>query len=302
MWLVIAISSYLILAVVFLVDKYLLVQKLPNPKVYSFLVGGMGILVLLIIPFIDFFVPEASQIGLAFLAGAFFIYALLWFYKGLQVFDASRIVPAISGILPIFTFGIAFIFSGGKEILELKEIAALLLLTLGSVLMTYEKSKKISLNCLGVSVLTAFLLSLSFILSKYVYLAQPFWSGFIWIRLGGVLMAAGFFFFSKEVREEIFKAKQTFTKQTAILFFSNQGLGAVANILQNWAIALAPLAYIAMINALQGVQYVFLLFFAIVISLKFPQILKEQISKEILLQKIIAILLIGGGLALLALK
>jgi len=59
------------------------------------------------------------------------------------------------------------------------------------------------------------------------------------------------------------------------------------------------LAYVPVIHALNGTQYVFLFIFSIFLSLKFPQILKEEISKEVLFQKIIAILLIGGGLTLL---
>ena len=77
-------------------------------------------------------------------------------------------------------------------------------------------------------------------------------------------------------------------------------MGAGASILQNWAIFLAPLVYVAIINALQGINYAFLLVFIIFLSLKFPKILKEEVSREILFQKIIAILLIGGGLVLLA--
>jgi len=54
------------------------------------------------------------------------------------------------------------------------------------------------------------------------------------------------------------------------------------------------------VNALQGLQYVFLLFFAVFLSFKFPNILKEEVSRDVLLQKIIAVLLIGGGLVLLS--
>jgi len=43
-----------------------------------------------------------------------------------------------------------------------------------------------------------------------------------------------------------------------------------------------------------------LLIFASLISFKFPRILKEEISRKILFQKILAILLITGGLLLLA--
>ena len=142
-----------------------------------------------------------------------------------------------------------------------------------------------------------FFLALSFVLAKYVYMAQPFWSGYIWIRIGGFLMAMSFLF-TRRVRDELFKVKMSFPKKTAVIFLSNQVAGASANILQNWAIALSPLIYVAIINALQGVQYMF----AVLLSLKFPRILKEEISRGILLQKILAILLIGAGLALLAFK
>lgn len=299
-WLIVAITAYFILAIVSLVDKYLLVGPIPNPKIYTFYVGILGVLVLFLVPFVGFSVPQPSQIILSLLAGAIFIYGLFWFYKALRDFEASRVVPAIGGILPLFTLGLVYIFSAGKETLGYFKFFAFILLILGSILITYERSKKISFQSLRISAIAAFFLALSFVLTKYVYLAQPFWSGFIWIRIGGFLMAIFSFLLFKEIREEIFKKKVSFKKRTIGIFLSNQAMGAGAGILQNWAIFLAPLVYVAIINALQGIQYAFLLVFIIFLSLKFPKILKEEISRKFLLQKIIAILLIGGGLVLLA--
>lgn len=300
-WLLIAISSYLILAIVSLVDKYLLTRSIPNPKVYTFYVGTLGILVLLIAPFVGFYIPEIPQIILSLLTGAIYIYALFWFFKSLHLFETSRIVPAIGGITPLFSFGLIYIFSSGKEILSLSEIIAFVLLISGSILITMRRKKLITLKSLQFSVLTAFLLSLAFVLTKYVYLGQPFWNAFIWLRIGGFIMALIFFIFIPEVKKEIFQKREYFSKKTTVIFLSNQVAGAGSNILQNWAIFLAPLAYIPIINSLAGVQYVFLLAFAVLFSVKFPKILKEEISKEIIFQKIIAILLIGTGLVLLVL-
>jgi len=299
LWLAITISAYFILAIVFLVDKYLLVSAIPNPKVYAFYIGFLGIAVLLLIPFIEFYIPGPWQILLAFISGATFVYGILWFFKGLKLFDASRIVPAVGGILPIFTFLLIFLFSGGKETFNFWEIVSFLLLICGSILITYERSKKISLKSFNISIIAAFFFALSFVFSKYVYMQHPFLMGLVWIRIGGVLTALALLF-SRELRSEIFKKEMGLQKKTVAIFLSSQAAGGGANILQNWAVALAPLIYVAFINALQGMQYVFLLFFTIFLSLKFPQILKEEISKEILLQKIIAILLIGGGLVLLS--
>ena len=44
LWLIVAVCSYLILAVVLLVDKHLLVSSIPSPKVFAFYVGVLGIL------------------------------------------------------------------------------------------------------------------------------------------------------------------------------------------------------------------------------------------------------------------
>jgi len=300
-WLLIAVSSYLILAVVSLVDKYLLTNSILKPNIYTFYVGILGILSLLFIPFVGFYMPGISQIILSLLTGAIYIYAIFWFLKSLYLFEVSRVVPAIGGMLPLFSFGLIYIFSFGKEILSYSEIIAFALLISGSILITLERKKLITLKSLRYSLLTSFLLSLSFVLSKYVYLNQPFWNAFIWMRIGGFLMALGFFIFIPKIKKEIFKKKEHSPKKTVAIFLLNQTAGASANILQNWAIFLAPLAYVPVINSLAGVQYLFLFILTVLISSKFPKILKEEISKEIIFQKVISILLIGAGLILLIL-
>ena len=219
LWLIVSISAYLILAVVVLVDKYLISGPIPNPKVYSFYVGTLGILALVLIPFVDFYIPQASQILLSFLAGAFFIYALFWFYKSLRLFEASRVVPAIGGLMPVFSLILIYLFSKGKEILQFQEFLAFIFLILGSVLITYEK-KKFSLRSLQFCAISAFLLSLSFVLAKYVHLSQSFWNGFIWIRIGGFLMAIFFLFFAGEVRQKtfsFFRKGRDFRKETKLV-------------------------------------------------------------------------------------
>ena len=74
----------------------------------------------------------------------------------------------------------------------------------------------------------------------------------------------------------------------------------MAGILQNLSIALAGIAYVAIISALSGTQYVFLLLLSLILSLKFPKAFKEKLSKKVIRQKVFAIALIVVGLALLA--
>src|SRR3989344_4119604 len=161
LWLIIIILAYLILSIVFLVDKYLLISSFPNPKIFAFNVGVLGILALVFAPFVGFEFPGAGQIALSLLSGALFIYGLFWFFKALRLFEASRVVPAISGLLPIFTFIFVYIFSGGKEIFTPKEFSSFVLLVLGTILITYQKEKKIYFESTKISALSAFFLALS---------------------------------------------------------------------------------------------------------------------------------------------
>ena len=178
LWLIAVISSYLILAIVLLIDKYLISGPVSNPKVYAFYVGVLGASVLVIAPFVGFYIPELFQVFLSLLTGALFICALFWFYKALRIFEASRVVPAVGGLVPVFSLGFVYLFSRGKEILQFQEFLALIFLILGAVLIVHKKTK-VSLKSFKFSAFSAFLLSLSFVLTKYVYLQQPFWNGFI---------------------------------------------------------------------------------------------------------------------------
>ncbi len=297
-WLVIIIISYLFFSLTSLGDRYLLIGP-PNPKVYTFYVGVLGGLVLFLVPFVGFSFLPIYQVFLCFLAGFIFIFALFALFNGLEQFEASRIIPAIGGLSPLFTLLLIYFFSGGKETLSFLAFLAFFFLVVGSVLITIKHGKRISLQSFKISCIAAFLFSLYFVLAKYVYILQPFWIGFIWIRIGAFITGI-IFIFTKEVKKEIFKKEFTFKKKTGMFFVFNQIAAAGASVLQNWAIALAGLVYLPIINALQGIQYFFLFVFSVLISWKSPRLLEERISKKIIIRKTIAIIVIALGLVILA--
>ncbi len=322
LWLITIISAYFILAIVYLADKYLLDEGIPDPKVFAFYVGFLWAFAFLLIPFIKFYIPSPREIIISLLTGFISIYALFWFYKTLRLSEASRVVPAIGGLVPLFTFAIVYILSFGQKSLSLLGGIAFILLIMGSVLISLpphffdlkrrKKNKHHSLRQIfshyflekenkgfRYSVWTAFLFSLSFVGAKYVYLSQSFWNGFVWIRVGGFLTALAIFVLFPIVRKEVSKKKKRPDKGTMVIFLSSQSASAVAGILQNLAIALAPLAYVSIINALQGSQYVFLFIFTLILSFKFPHILKEEISQEAIVQKVVAISMIVVSVTIL---
>jgi hypothetical protein len=79
-----------------------------------------------------------------------------------------------------------------------------------------------------------------------------------------------------------------------------QGLGGAAFLTQSFAVFLAPQASVPAINAMAGVQYVLIFIFSLVLARRWPGVFAVKITPADLAQKIIAILLIAAGLAVLS--
>jgi drug/metabolite transporter (DMT)-like permease len=305
LWLPIAICAYLLFSVVFLIDKHILAGPIGNPRVLIFYVGMLGLSGVLLIPFGLVNFPGIMILALALSAGLIRILATYLYFYALDHCEVSRVTTAIGATQPIFSFWLAWMLSAGQATLGVWELAAFVLLLAGSVVIVAEKSF-FTFTTVRLSLTTSFLFSLSFILSKLTYDAQPFVSAFALMGFGS-FGGALFFLCFADVRKTLLhlsfsaKAREKSSKST-ILFFTNQFFGAAAFIMQNFAIALAPLAFVAVINALAGVQYAFLFILTLIISTYFPRVIKEKITPAIVLQKLAAIAFILSGLAILALK
>ncbi len=328
MWLTLAVLGYFFLAFSAFLDKYILGGGLPSPKIYCFFAGIVSVLALVIIPvgillslgpfpflskifpdaFEMFFVPDFKMLFLSFFAGISFLSGLFIYYKGVYKFEVSRIAPAVGAGVPIFTLLLVWFFTFfpfaaefQRRVLTLREYLALGFLVAGSVILSIHREKLATFQSIKISAIASFLFSLSFLLTKLVYTFLPFWTGFIWIRVGVFLGALCLLSFS-EVRKGIKKPTEGFAKRIALPFLLAKTAGALGGVLQNGAIFLAPLVFLPLINALSGIQYVFLIILATLLFFKFPEILKEEISKRVLAQKTIAVWFIVAGLFLLSLS
>ncbi len=313
LWIIFAILSYFLLAAVSLIDKIILSGPIKTPMIYAFLTGifgGLGALILL--PFSNFFSLAVPVIFFGLFSGAIWIFAIFFLYQALKKYDASTIIPAIGGLLPLFTLLLGLFFYAGKEnsdqnlFFNFWQIVSFVLMVSGSVLISLnlEKEKKITKGTFILSAFSAFLFANGFFLAKIVYLETSFLSGLA-LRLSGGFLASLLFLLSKGLREKIFfsrKKDAIKTPKTIALFLAGQLMGGAAGIFQNLSVYFVPLALLSFVNALEGIRYAFLLAFMIVFSFKFPHILSEKISKRILLKKISATILISLGLLIFAVK
>ncbi len=297
-WLIIAIVAYLINAVNAIVDKFLLTRSVIKPVTYSFYIGILGLFVLIFAPFVNFSIPPSAQLFISLFTGGIFILAIFTFFNALYQGETSRILPLVGGLIPLFVFSLSFVFL--DERLSTRQLAAFFLLVPGAVLISIKK-KKIgtpSERDVFLAILASFIYACAFVATKFVYLNQSFWTGFIWMRIGSFLGALSFLVFPK-IRAKIFSASKTVKRKMGILYLSNQGLGGLSFLLQNYAISLAS---VSLVSALQGTQYAMLMVLIVILSVKVPGLIRGELRRGIRLKRISAIALISAGLLLLVLK
>ncbi len=313
-WFGVAVLAYVLLAVVNLTDKFLIDNVVRSAKTYTLLVCGLSLVIFLGAPwFLEF--PGWSNLGVTLAAGSLFTAAIFFMYEALRRGEATRTVIVIGGLVPVFSVILSTIFL--KTVLVATQFWGLVLLVAGTFLIAFlpvaqsfwekmwsrlhpDKYRKQSWR---LAILSSFFFAAFFVATKQVYEYQPFWSAFMWLRLGAFLAAVIFLIeprSRREIMRQLFpkKKKKKAESKTTFLFLFNQGLGALSSVLQNYAIFLGP---VALVTALQGVQYGVLIILSFVLGLFIKQY-KEDFSWRLLIQKVFALLLISGGLYLTAIQ
>ena len=308
-WVYIAIIAYTILAVGNLTDKFLLDKALPSSKAYTFLVNIAGGLVIFGAPFLAKWVGW-PMLFVHLLVGAIFPLALSLMYQALKNGEPSRVTVLVGGSVPLFSliFSITFL----HEKFNANQWPAIIGLIIAMCLIIWLPKKRSWLdnafswfspkknNAIGIfeAVAAGFFFAVFAVASKALYSNLGFISTFIWLRLGSAL-AVLTLLISPNSRREIIKSIKNLQGKKAAIFYGNQMLSAVGYSLQQYAISLGSLA---IVSALQGVQFSLLIIFGALLSAFRPGIIKEKISRGIIIQKVIAVIIIIGSIYLLTKK
>lgn len=307
-YLLIAVSAYLLNAVSVTIDKILLVKKLPNPALYVFYISVFSLAVLLLAPFTTF--PQldpfilASFSTLLWTSGAFFM------FKALKSGEAARVVPIIGTLIPV----ILLFMSAVSGVVNLNEIWAVTILLLGLLFLIYPNLRgKFSREELVFEIISALLFANSYYLLKIAYdlnavkiassayNSSNFLSIFVYSRLILIPVILSIIVIPF-LKRKVFASREHQTptnlwSKTGFLLFVGQASGGASQMLLTFAISLASPA---IINSIQGIQYVFLFILSLLLSKKFPQAFGEKITRLSFIGKIIGIILVFLGLWILS--
>lgn len=276
-------------------DKFLLEAKL-KPTVFAFWISITSLGALALLPF-NFSLPAPNMWFINLSAGATFSLAVLFMYAALQREEVTRVMPVIGSLIPVFTLVIAYFTLNDR--LEPIQIAAIAILSLGIIFLTYRHSQKpVNYLIMISAVMAAFAFALSSVLMKEIFNVQSFISGLAWSRLGGLIVVP-LVLMDPESRNEIFRKREMPKRGNTIIFFLGRIFSGMGFLLVNFAyILLNPV----IVNALQGVQYAYLFIANQILGKFWPKLFDEKLNRRTLALKIFGVVIIIVGSAILALK
>ena len=297
MYLFFSFIGYFCLALVAILDKFIVSNQKSKPAVYAFYTAIVMLPILLLQFYFGFpFLNNDWLWGLV--SGITFGLAMWTLFLAVAEGEASHIGPFNGAMLTLITYLLSNTFL--NERLTGLQILGVIILSLACLLLAFEKSKHHSGFHKGFiwAIISGLFFAVSLVSIKYLYLHYEFWPSFIWARgTAGLLGVAMLILPSirksfKKVKNQEQKNKQ---EKKVLVILSNKVLSVVATVLLQYATAIGS---VIIVNALGGLQYA-LMFLLIYISTKFfPKFFKEYFTKRELVMEIMAIILIIIGSAL----
>lgn len=287
-WILFSILAALTWAIVNTIDKYVFTKWIRKPIVPVMILGVIGLIASIIVYFIHSF-SELSYINilLAFVSGFFYILMILFYFKAVKIEEISRVVPLFY-LTPLFLLILASIFLG--EFFAPIKYLGIILLIVGAILISTQRITKISFGkAFWLMILSSLSLAINYVITKYLLDFADFWTIFSWTRIGIIVALIPVYFVC--FPDLLSTVKEHGIKVIGVISIS-QSLSVIGVLFITIA---ASVGYITLVNALSSVQPLFVLLFAVLLSIFYPRILKEEIGKSTLLLKFIAIILMFIG-------
>ncbi len=262
-WIALAAVAQFLTAVTVLVDKHIVTRptSMGKPIVYTFYVSLLSGFVIVIAPFGYVGMVPANVLALSLLNAAAFVCAIYFLYAALRHARASDAAPVIGAVSAISTVVLAGIWIADD--FALTHLPALGLLVAGTAVISHFHFTH---HALRATLLSGFFFGAAAFTAKLVFLEVSFIDGFFWTRSMNVVIALAFLAVPA-VRAAILHGGRSASGGTKSLVLGNKIIGGVAGVLTAFAISLGS---VSIVNALGGLQFVFLFVLALLFAKHVP--------------------------------
>jgi len=300
-WLIFSIIPPALWAITNHIDKFMLSRYFKGREGGAFMLftSFFGILVAGYI-----FIFKASSIEISFpstliimASGAASLGSGYFYLKALSKAEPSIVVPMFQ-VVAIFRYFLGLFFL--NEHLTVLQIIACALVLLGSMalaLESIEKKIRLKMSVVWPMLVCTIITAVNGLAFKYVAIESNYWSTQAWDWLGLFLAGLIIFLLNKNWRDTFLDILGQSKVKVLGITAVNEILNVTAGLIFTYAILLMPLAVVSVVS--NGLQPFFVFFFGIIITIFIPRFGKENIAKNHLLQRIIAIATIFLGTFLL---
>lgn len=296
-WFFIALLATFIWAFANIIDEFL-VKKYSTGKHGS---GGLVLFTCLIgiimAAFIGvftkgiFLIPFTDKLLLILTGGLTIGWIIMYLYT-LEIEDVSAVVPWFLTI-PIFGYVLGYLFLG--ETLTAHQQIGSLVILVGMALILIDfggQKRKFKWEPALYMLIACFMAAISGVIFKYVTIESQFWVSSFWEYAGLGGLGVVMYFFIPKYRHQFHQMNKN--GGMSIFFLNTMGeiTSITGNLLTNFALLLAPVTMVYLVGSFQPAIVLILT----LLSTRFaPHITKENLSKHVLVPKIVAIIVMIIG-------
>lgn len=277
-WILLATIGQFLNAIVSIFDKYIVSDEkaLPRPFVYAFyscLLTGFWIVI-----FVVGLIPGLSQLGvpslqqvsapslqlvaLSFLSAYTFFLALVSMYDALRQADASTVMPIIGSVAGLSTFGLSYVFLDAQHTDSF--IWGIALLCVGTMLVAQTLPKA---DVILHTVHSGLFFGFHWITIKGLFLETTFENGFFWSRIGFILFTLSLLLVPVYLDKIKGQTARTSSRTGFLIIIAKIIAGAAAFLM----IKATHLGDVSVVQALDGLRFVFILLFTSILGHWLPQ-------------------------------
>jgi drug/metabolite transporter (DMT)-like permease len=306
-WLLLATAGQFLNAIVAILDKYIVTDEkiLPRPFVYAFyscLMTGFWVVIYLFgfIPglsdlgapsFINVQSPTIQVVGMSFLAAYTFFMALVSMYTALKHADASDVMPVIGAVAALSSLGMAYLFLDIQ--LSPNFIWGIALLVIGTLLVSQMHFTR---STILHTIHSGLFFALHYISMKGLFLETSFDDGFFWSRVGFVVFALSLLLVPV-YWDKIKKQTKKTSKKGGMLVLSAKFLAGIAAFM---LLKATDMGDVTVVQALDGLKYVFIILFSLVLGKLIPPTAGENhTDASTIVRKVLYIVIISIGFVIL---
>ena len=298
LWIITSLATAITISIANIIDSHILSKKLGLH--YYLLIMSAFMIISALIVFAIFPFPAASGfkyilagIGGGLASGV----ALVILFNAMQKGEVSRIIPVTSSF-PIWVALLSMPLLG--EMLNLWQWLAVVLTVAGAVLISLQPGgggQKTRLQKSFILLLfVALLFSLSNIAYSYAMKTLTFWNTF---TINGICAAVVALAFSAR-KSHFLELKNLEQRNQKIGWvFGNQTIAALGIILSFIALGSGP---VALVSTIMNIRPAFILIFSLIVSRVFPGFITEHVDRHTIFIKVVGIVLITGGVAIIGLS